>query len=141
MKPQDVLFNWSVRKDSPGTVKPEVPRVIVTPAPTAKPAVLHKKSTRRTCNVVPAPRKLVLDACFWSQTATGMQRAKKQRIQFKCRRAECTEQFYSVRIRDRHEAHCMAFDKVLILNQRLLYKQHSIIVGKIQRSTLVSTYI
>ena len=132
-KPQDVLFNWNVRKDPPGTVKPDVPRVIVKPAPiTTKHTVLRKKSARRTCRVVSAQRKLVLDPCFWSQAVTDTPRAPKQRILFECRRTECAEQFHSVRNRDRHEAHCMIFDKVLILNQRLSYKQHSIIGGKIQ---------
>ena len=122
MKPQDALFNWSVRKDPPGTEKSEVPRVIVKPAPTtSKPAVLPKKSARKTPSVVSAPTKLVLDPSFWSQTLTDSPMARKKRILFKCRRTECAEQFHSVRNRDRHEAHCMIFDKVLILNQRLSY--------------------
>ena len=113
MKPQDALFNWSVRKDPPGTVKIEVPRVIVEPAPiTSKPAVFHKKSARKTPHVVSAPTKLVLDPSFWSQTLTDTPRAGKQRILFQCRRAECAEKFHSVRNRDLHESHCMTFDKV-----------------------------
>ena len=123
MKPQDALFNWSVRKDPPGTEKSEVPRVIVKPAPTtSKPAVLPKKSARKTPSVVSAPTKLVLDPSFWSQTLTDSPMARKKRILFKCRRTECVEQFHSVRNRDTHETHCVTFDKVFIPNKKSLYK-------------------
>ena len=123
MKPQDALFNWSVRKDPPGTEKIEVPRVIVKPAPTtSKPAVLPKKSARKTPHVVSAPTKLVLDPSFWSQTLTDSPMARKKRILFKCRRTKCGEQFHSVRNRDMHETHCVTFDKVLIENKKSLYK-------------------
>ena len=123
MKPQDALFNWSVREDPPGTEKSEVPRVIVKPAPTtSKPAVLPKKSARKTPRVVSAPRKLVLDPSFWSQTLTDTPMARKKRILFKCRRTKCGEEFHSVRNRDMHETHCVTFDKVLIQNKKSLYK-------------------
>ena len=117
MKPQDGLFNWTVRKDPPGTVKPEIPRINRIPASiTTKPAVLRKKRARKTSPVVSTQKKLVLDPCFWSKAEPDTPRAGKQRILFHCRRAECAEKFHSVRNRDLHESHCMTFDKVLILN-------------------------
>ena len=102
-------------------MKPEVPGIIGKPALiTTKPSVLKKKKARKSCHVVSAKRKLVLDTSFWSQTVRDTPRAPKQRILFECRRTECAEQFHSVRNRDRHEAHCMIFDKVLILNQKII---------------------
>ena len=119
MKPQDGLFNWNVRKDPPGTVKPEVPGIIGKPALiTTKPSVLKKKKARKSCHVVSAKRKLVLDASFWSQTVRDTPRARKQRILFKCRRTQCGEQFHSARNRDKHETHCLTFEKVLILKRK-----------------------
>ena len=113
LKPQDSLFNWTVRKDPPGTVKPEVPRINRIPASiTTKPAVIRKKRARKTSYVVSTPKKLVLDPCFWTQAVTDTPRARKQRILFECRRTECAEKFHSVRNRDLHESHCMTFDKV-----------------------------
>ena len=32
-KPEDSLFNWKQKKDPKGTVKKELPRIVVTPPP------------------------------------------------------------------------------------------------------------
>ena len=94
-------------------MKPKVLGIIGKPALiTTKPSVLKKKRARKSCPVISAKRKLVLDASFWSETVRDTPRARKQRILFECRRTECAEKFHSVRNRDLHESHCMTFDKV-----------------------------
>ena len=118
MKPQDTVFNWTVRKDAPGTVKTQLPRIIVTPPPViTKPVVQRKKRSRDAHQVVPesAPTKLVLDPGFWSsENKTDVSRARKQRFLFNCRKAECAEHFSSAKNRALHERHCLTFDEVFI---------------------------
>ena len=115
MKPQDPLFNWTVRKDAPGTVKTQLPRIIVTP-PTviAKPVAQRKKRSRNACHAVPvsAQTKLVLDPEFWSPNKMDTPKARKQKFLFQCRRAECAQQFHSAKNRDKHERHCLTIDEV-----------------------------
>ena len=116
MNPQDSLFNWIVQKDVPGTMKPQIPRIIVTPPPViSKSVAQRKKRSRNACLVEPvsAPSKLVLDPNFWTQDKTEAPRAKKQRFLFKCRRADCDEQFSSAMNRNIHERHCLTFIEVL----------------------------
>ena len=117
MKPQDALFNWTVRKDAPGTQKPQLPIIIVTPPPiVTKPSVHRKKRPRNTCHAVQesAPKKLVLDPGFWSQVKTDAPQARKQKHLFKCRNVECAEQFSSTKLRNMHQRHCLTFNEVCI---------------------------
>ena len=115
MKPQDGLFNWPVRKDSPGTVKPQLPRIVVSPPPMfTKPIEKRKKRATNLCQAVSTPKKLTLDPSFWSQNEMDTTRPRKQRFLFRCRRAECSEMFSSAKRRDIHEGHCLTFDEVYI---------------------------
>ena len=121
-QPADSLFNWKSSKDPKGTVKKELPRIVVTPPPpaiTTRPVVQRKKSkipskTRR-CVAAPPPPELILDPDFWSHQPETP-RARKQKVLFKCRNVECEEQFTSVWQRGMHEGHCFTFDEVFILN-------------------------
>ena len=113
MKPQNALFNWIVKKDAPGTIKRQLPRIIVTPPPViTKPAVQRK---RRPRNVVPesTPSKLLLEPSFWTKNENDTPRVRKKRFLFQCRRTECSEQFSNAKNRDIHERHCLTFDEVL----------------------------
>ena len=104
-----------MKKDLPGTPKLHLPTIVVTPPAVATIKSAKKMRPRKTkCNVVAAPPPLlVLDPDFWSpQSETP--RARKQRAKFKCRNAECLDQFSSVRLRDLHEENCLSFDKVVI---------------------------
>ena len=117
MKPQDVMFNWPTRKDLPGTFKFQLPKIVVTPpSPTTSKSVFQrKKRPSKACHHVAAPSKLILPPGFWSpQPETP--RIKKKRCLFKCRNADCMEQFSSTRQREMHEGHCFTFDEVLISN-------------------------
>ena len=117
MKPQDVVFNWPTRKDPPGTSKFQLPRIVVTPpaTTTTKSVIKRKKRPSKACQPVAAPPKLILDPGFWSpQPETP--RTRKKKYLFKCRNADCQEQFSSTRQREMHEGHCFTFDEVLILN-------------------------
>ena len=120
LKPRDQLFNWPVKKDKPGTFKPQLPRIIVTPPSTPIKPVTKKKKTRSNWTCLTAPPKKLLDLGpkFWSQPQTQTERARRPKINFKCRHFECKEQFPSVRDREMHEDHCLSFVKVfLIFNQ------------------------
>ena len=111
--PQDVLFNWPIKKDLPGTPKIQLPRIAVTPpSPTTSKSVFkRKKRPNKTSHHVACPPKLVLDPDFWSpQLETP--RIRKKRVLFTCRNTECGEQFSSVRHREMHEGHCSIFDEV-----------------------------
>ena len=113
------MFNWPIRKDAPGTSKIHIPRIVVTPptpATTTKSVIKRKKIPSKACQPVSAsPPKLILDPSFWSpQPETP--RTRKKRYLFKCRNADCTEQFSSTRQREMHEGHCFTFDEVLISN-------------------------
>ena len=119
LNPQNVVFNWPIRKDLPGTKKIQLPMIVVTPPDqtTTKSVFNRKKRSSRTFHGVPVPPKFVLDLDpdFWSpQPETP--RARKQRVLFKCRNSECEEQFTSVWQRGMHEGHCLTFDEVFILN-------------------------
>ena len=121
LKPEDSLFNWKQSKDPKGTVKKDLPRIVVTPPPTTttRPVAHRKKSKRpsKTRRCVAAPPKLVLDLDpdFWShQPEMQSPRARKQRIEFKCRTPQCNDQFSSIRDREMHERVCFSFDQVLL---------------------------
>ena len=120
MTPADSLFNWKPSKDPKGTVKKELPRIVVTPPPhdtSSRPVVQRKKSKRpsKTRRRVDAPPELILDPDFWShQPEIQSPRARKQRIEFQCRTSQCDDWFSSVRDRKRHEEICFSFDQVLL---------------------------
>ena len=122
-QPADSLFNWKASKDPKGTVKKELPRIVVTPPPppatSTRPVVQRKKSKRpsktRRCVPAPPPPKLVLDPDFWSHQPETQKGARKQRIQFTCRKPQCSEQFPSARDRQIHEGFCLSFIQVIIL--------------------------
>ena len=117
LSPQDVVFNWSTKKDLPGTSKLQIPRIVVTPpAPTTNKFFYKRKKrlTKTSCHRA-APSKLILGPGFWSpQPETP--RERKRRCLFKCRNAECTELFSTTRQREMHEGHCFTFNKVHISN-------------------------
>ena len=119
LNPQDVLFNWPIRKDLPGTKKLQLPRIVVTPPSpiTAKLVFKRKKKPCKAFHSVPVPPKLVLNLNddFWSPQPETPKSAKK-RVLFQCRNSECGEQFTSIRQRGVHEGHCFTFDEVIILN-------------------------
>ena len=109
-----MIFNWPMKKDLPGTPKLQLPKIVVTPPAGTTIKSAKKMRPRKTkCNVDAAPPLLVLDPDFWSPQSEK-QRARKQRAQFKCRNAECLDQFSSARLRDLHEENCLSFDKVVI---------------------------
>ena len=121
MKPADSLFNWKESKDPKGTVKTELPRIVVTPPPppatSTRPVVPRKKrkTQSKTRRCVPAPPELILDPDFWShQPEIQSPRARKQRIEFMCRKPQCNDQFSSVRDRQIHEGVCFSLDQVLL---------------------------
>ena len=121
LTPADSLFNWKPSKDPKGTVKKELPRIVVTPPPhdtSSRPVVQRKKSKRpsktRRCVAAPPP-ELILDPDFWShQPEIQSPRARKQRIEFMCRKPQCNDQFSSVRDRQIHEGVCFSLDQVLL---------------------------
>ena len=119
MTPADSLFNWKPSKDPKGTVKKELPRIVVTPPPhdtSSRPVVQRKKSKRpsKTRRRVDAPPELILDPDFWSHQPETQKRARKQRMQFTCRKPQCSEQFPSAWDRVMHEGFCLSFQQVFI---------------------------
>ena len=105
-----------MKKDLPGTPKLQLPKIVVTPPAGTTIKSAKKMRPRKTkCNVAaaPPPPLLVLDPDFWSPPPETP-RARKQRAQFKCRNAECLDQFSSARLRDLHEENCLSSDKVVI---------------------------
>ena len=114
---QDVVFNWPVKKDLPGTQKIQLPRIVVTPpSPTTNKSIFKKKKRpSKTCDHVAAKPKIVLDLGndFWS-TQPETPRARKQKVLFQCRNSECKDQFTSARQRGMHQGHCFIFDEVYI---------------------------
>ena len=116
MKPKDVVFNWPTKKDMPGTPKVQFPGIGVTPsARTGTKSVRKRKPIKTKCNIeAPPSSKLVLDPDFWSPESETP-KARKRRALFKCRIADCWEQFPSARFRDMHEENCVSFDKVYFI--------------------------
>ena len=109
------MFNWPTSKDLPGTSKPQLPRIVVTPPdPTiTKSIVKRRKRPKKACSQIAAPPKLDLDPGFWSpQPETP--KTRRKRYLFNCRNFECKEQFASTRQREMHEGHCFTFDEVVI---------------------------
>ena len=105
-------------KDMPGTSKFNIPRIVVTPptpATTTKSVMKTKKRPSKACHRVASPTKILLNPGFWSDQPQTT-RTKKKRYLFKCRNADCKEQFSSTRQRVMHEGHCFTIDEVLISN-------------------------
>ena len=112
------MFNWPINKDMPGTLKLQIPRIVITPptpVTSTKSVIKRQKRPSKACHQVAAPPKLLLQPGFWSDQPQTP-RTKKKRFLFKCRNADCMEEFSSTRQRQMHEGHCFTFDEVLISN-------------------------